>query len=69
MHKFISKFKIGQTVFLEQDASQSPKFVTGVQFRQGTILYIIGDMGSESYHYDFELNEDRDMNKVFNINN
>jgi hypothetical protein len=58
---------IGQSVYIKTDPDQKECIVTGLVIRQSGIHYLVMFDTRESEHYNFELSEERDMNKVLNI--
>jgi len=58
------KFDIGHIVFLKTDIDQLERIVTGISIRPDGVSYILVNGTTESYHYDFEINEKRDIVKA-----
>ena len=58
-------FDIGQKVYLETDPNQCQRIVTGILLRpNGAISYALcGGGNEETWHYDFEINKDKDYTK------
>lgn len=59
-----SKYNIGQVVYLRTDTEQKERLVTGIDIRQGYILYQLTYIDSVSYHYDFEIESERNTLKT-----
>ena len=54
-------FKIGETVYLKTDPDLLPRIITGIMTRPyNRVLFCLNFMGSESYHYDFEITIEND---------
>ncbi|MFP4527707.1 MAG: hypothetical protein ACLFQX_04090 [Candidatus Kapaibacterium sp.] len=58
------KFMIGQTVFLRTDSEQRERIVTGVTILPGMIRYGLSCGTEETWHYEFEINENKDVIKA-----
>lgn len=56
-----NKFEIGQTVYLKTDLEQKPRIVTRLEIRPSDIIYVLNSGLEESYHYDFEINVEKDI--------
>ena len=50
-----NKFNIGDKVYLETDADQKCRIVTGINIRSTSITYALCSEITESWHYDFEI--------------
>lgn len=50
-----AKFDISDEVFLRTDDYGLTRIVTGITFRQGTILYELSQGEKFSSHYDYEI--------------
>lgn len=59
-----TKYNIGQVVYLRTDTEQRERLVTGIDVRQGYILYQLTYIDSVSYHYDFEIESERNTLKT-----
>lgn len=58
----ILEFGIQQTVYLKTDKEQKPRLVTGIQLRPfHSITYGITEGISETWHYGFEISDERDI--------
>jgi hypothetical protein len=56
------EFMIQQTVYLKTDKEQKPRLVTGIQLRPfNSITYGITEGTNESWHYGFEISDERDI--------
>ncbi len=55
---------IGQTVYLRTDAEQRERIVTGINIRQTGINYALSFTTDESWHYDFEISNEKDILKA-----
>ena len=56
------EFMIQQTVYLKTDKEQKPRLVTGIQLRPfNSITYGITEGTNETWHYGFEINDERDI--------
>ena len=58
-----NKYEIGDRVFLITDVHQDERIVTGIFIGPNDITYNLNCGNSESYHYDFEISNDRDVVK------
>lgn len=56
-----NKFEIGQTVYLKTDSEQYPRIVTRLSVTANGITYSISSGVIESWHYDFEISEEKDV--------
>lgn len=52
-------FSIGNEVYLKTDPDQLKRIVTGVMIRPNGISYGLTSSTIESWHYDFEISEDK----------
>lgn len=59
-----NKFNIGDKVYLETDADQKCRIVTGINIRATSITYALCCDVTESWHYDFEINAEKDVLKT-----
>lgn len=56
------EFMIKQTVYLKTDKEQKPRLVTGMQLRPfNSITYGITEGTNETWHYGFEISDERDI--------
>ena len=62
--QIFTKFSIGEQVYLKTDLDQVERFITGITIRQGSIQYALAFDETESWHYDFEIDTDKDIMKV-----
>lgn len=53
-----TKFKIGDTVYLQTDIDQQKRLITGINLRVNSIVYLLSCGTVESYHYDFEISNE-----------
>lgn len=62
-------FDIGDFVYLQTDAQQLKRIVTGIKVRRGVITYLVscGDM-QEMEYWDFELSHQKDLMLELGIN-
>lgn len=58
------KYKIGQSIFLKTDPEQLERIITGIHIRPNGVSYSVVLETNESYHYEFELTENRDVVKA-----
>ena len=58
------KFKIAQTVYLKTDPDQFERVITGINIRPNGVHYAVTFGMDESFHYDFEISESRDVIKT-----
>lgn len=57
-----NKFEIGQEVYLKTDKDQNKRIVTGIEISQNnTIMYKLVCYSTETWHYDFEIMNERDI--------
>lgn len=59
-----NKFNIGDKVYLETDAEQNERVVTGLYIRQTSITYGLSCGTNESWHYDFEITVEKNVLKT-----
>lgn len=58
------KFSIGQLVYLKTDPDQCQRIVTGISVRGGGLIsYAMTYVCSETWHYEFEIMEEKDILK------
>ncbi len=57
-------YAIGDTVFLKTDSDQLERLITGYVIRQGSIMYELSQGSNSSFHYNFEINIDKDILKT-----
>lgn len=56
------EFMIQQVVYLKTDKEQKPRLVTGIQLRPfNSITYGITEGANETWHYGFEISDERDI--------
>ncbi|PPL04936.1 hypothetical protein [Parapedobacter indicus] len=61
MATFISKFDFGDIVYLVTDPDQLKYIVCEIEFKPGSVVYVVSS-GKETYTaYEFELSRERDM--------
>lgn len=58
------KFNIGSIVYLRTDSEQLVYIVTGILIRPTGVSYALTNGINESYHYDIEINTERDVLKA-----
>lgn len=58
-----TKYAIGQTVYLKTDPDQAEKIITGINIRQTGLSYELSFGHTSSWHYDFEITEEKDVVK------
>lgn len=58
------KFMIGQIVYLKTDPEQLERIITQIAMRPGDYLYSLVCGVEESFHYDFEFSEEKDILKA-----
>ena len=56
-----SKFDFGQKVYLKTDTDQSVRIVTSFECRPTGIIYQLSCGSSHSWHYEFEISEEKDV--------
>lgn len=61
---YTPQFYIGQSVYLTTDREQSERIVTAVIFRQYGECYELACGSASSWHYPFEISEERDIIKT-----
>lgn len=54
-----NKFEIGSYVYLKTDPAQEKRIVTGFNVRATSITYMLSLGANESYHYEFEISDER----------
>lgn len=59
-----SKYNIGDKVYLETDAEQNIRIVTGLNVRKTSVSYNLSCGVYESTHYDFEITTEKDVLKT-----
>lgn len=59
-----NKFNIGDKVYLKTDTDQNCRIITGFSVRLGSITYGLSCGDSESWHYDFEIDVEKDVLKT-----
>lgn len=58
-----NKHEIGDTVYLKTDKEQLPRIVISFEYyKTGELLYKLASGITTSYHYDFEMIVDKDVN-------
>jgi hypothetical protein len=61
MRMIESGFDIGQVVYLKTDKEQAERMITGIMIRPSGISYAISCGASESWHYEFEIVEEKNI--------
>lgn len=56
-----NKFNIGDFVYLKTDVDQKQRVITGINVRATGILYDVCQGSTSSWHYDFEMSEEKDV--------
>ena len=59
-------YSIGQSVYLKTDCDQRERIITECLIRPGNVQYYLMLDIVGSWHYDFEISEEKDMVKVTN---
>lgn len=59
----VIKHDIGEVVYLKTDKEQLQRIVTGINIRQTGVSYGLTNGAYESWHYDFEINTEKDIMK------
>ena len=60
-----NKYDIGQVVYLKTDPDQLARIVISMEiYAQGEIQYKLSCGSNFSYHYDFEITEEKDSTKL-----
>lgn len=58
----VLEFRISQTVYLRTDKDQNARIVTGIQLRPfNSVMYGVSQGTTESWHFGFELSDERDI--------
>ena len=60
------KYEIGQRVFLSTDPEQRERLITGINIRPGEVSYCLSCGTLTSWHYDFEMEVEKDVVKSTN---
>lgn len=61
-----TRFYIGQTVYLVTDSDQIERIVTEILVRSNALQYYLMQATVGSWHYDFEISEERNIVKATN---
>jgi hypothetical protein len=56
-----NKYEIGQVVYCCTDKEQQPRMITGIMVRPTAILYVVSLNGNESYFYEIEISNVKDI--------
>lgn len=57
-----NKFQLKETIFLKTDQDQLPRLIVAIKvLPENGILYEVCTKTSCSYHYDFEMSNERDV--------
>lgn len=64
--KIETKYSIGDIVFLITDIDQYPRMVTRLEIRPGSTMYCLVFGNTESWHYDIEIQIEKDVLKAMN---
>lgn len=56
-----NKFDLKQIVYLKTDKDQLPRIVVRIQIGLMGLLYCLNQGTLESWHYDFEMTEEKDL--------
>jgi hypothetical protein len=59
-----NKYDIEQVVYLRMDAQQQQRIVTQISVRKGSLLYELNTGGGSSWHYEFEITNEKDVVKA-----
>lgn len=62
-----AKYNHGDIVYIIVDPDQLEKIITSYTVYPNDVLYNVSHGDHESTHYDFELSNDRDINKALDI--
>jgi hypothetical protein len=58
----VIEFQISQTVYLRTDTEQNARLITGIQLRPfNSVMYGVSQGTTESWHFGFELSDERDI--------
>lgn len=58
-----NKYNIGDMVYLKTDNEQSERMITAIQINPGNLLYRLNCGTTETWHYEFEINKEKDIIK------
>jgi hypothetical protein len=61
------EYKFGQIVYLITDPEQLERMITAVQFQDKTVMYQLRQGAAETWHFEIEISETQDQNKLLNI--
>lgn len=56
-----NKYNLKQVVYLITDTEQRPRIVTAILVNAYDLLYKLAAGTEETYHYDFEISEERNQ--------
>ncbi len=56
-----NKFEIGQVVYLKTDNDQNARIITSITVRLKDIIYELSCGSQSSWHYEFEMNEEKNV--------
>lgn len=58
-----NKFNIGDLVYLKTDNDQSQRMIVSISVRKRDLLYELSFGSVSSWHYEFEITEEKDVLK------
>jgi hypothetical protein len=67
-HTYKSKYTFADKVYVKTDPDQIPRFIVSVNFSTGQVAYQVKCLDIVSFHYEFELDSDMDLEVKFNCN-
>jgi hypothetical protein len=59
--KIDEAFPIGSCVYIKTDSDQKERLITGIQVRPIGLIYIAALEGTESFHYEMELSDEKNV--------
>lgn len=59
-----NKFNLGEIVFLKTDTDQKERIVLQISVRETGYLYELGCGGTSSWHYAFEISQEKNVLKA-----
>lgn len=59
----VSKYELGEIVFLVTDKSQQERMVTAICFRGNGVTVELACGANASWHYEFEITKEFDLSK------
>jgi hypothetical protein len=63
-----TKYDIGSLVYLVTDSEQLDRMITGIKINPSGLVYTLAEGTNETFHYEIELSDKRNIIKALGLN-